>query len=52
MLKYYGDRVPGVVFNEQKLRVTYPNGSRLQLFGSDHPDALRGIGFSGIAFDE
>ena len=52
MLKYYGERVPGVVFNEQKLRVTYPNGSRLQLFGSDYPDALRGIGFSGIAFDE
>ena len=52
MLKYYGNRVPGVDFNEQKLRVTYPNGSRLQLFGSDHPDALRGIGFSGIAFDE
>ena len=52
MLKYYGDRVPGVDFNEQKLRVTYPNGSRLQLFGSDHPDALRGIGFFGIAFDE
>ena len=52
MLKYYGERVPGVDFNEQKLRVTYPNGSRLQLFGSDHPDALRGIGFSGIAFGE
>ena len=38
MLKYYGERVPGVVFNEQKLRVTYPNGSRLQLFGADNPD--------------
>ena len=52
MLKYYGERVPGVVFNEQKLRVTYPNGSRLQLFGADNPDSLRGIGFSGVAFDE
>ena len=29
MLKHYGERVPGVDFNEQKLRVTYPNGSRL-----------------------
>ena len=29
MLKYYGERVPGVVFNEQKLRVAYPNGSVL-----------------------
>ncbi len=26
----------------------FPNGARLQLFGADKPDSLRGIGFSGI----
>jgi hypothetical protein len=29
--------------------VRYPNGNKLQLFGADNPDALRGPGFSGLS---
>ena len=52
MLKFYAGPIPGVTFNEAELRVDYPNGSRLQLFGADNPDALRGVALSGVSFDE
>ena len=52
MLKYFAKPIPGVTFSESELRVNYPNGSRLQLFGADNPDALRGVAFSGLSFDE
>ena len=52
MLKYFATPIPGVTFSESELRVDYPNGSRLQLFGADNPDALRGAAFSGLSFDE
>jgi hypothetical protein len=51
-LKYYAGPAPGVQFNEADLMVRYPNGNKLQLFGADNPDALRGPGFSGLSFDE
>ena len=52
MLKYFAKPIPGVTFSESELRVDYPNRSRLQLFGADNPDALRGAAFSGLSFDE
>ena len=52
MLKYFATPIPGVTVSESELRVDYPNGSRLQLFGADNPDALRGAAFSGLSFDE
>lgn len=52
LLKYYADPIPGRRFNEQKLRVTFPGGHKVQLFGADDPDSLRGFGPSGISFDE
>jgi phage terminase large subunit len=51
-LKFYARPIPGVDFNEADLMVRYPNGNKLQLFGADNPDALRGPGFSGLSFDE
>ena len=51
MLKNYS-RGTGATYNEQELLVRYPNGSKIQLFGSDNPDAMRGSGFSGLSFDE
>lgn len=44
--------VPGVMVNESELRIDFPNGSRLQLFGADNADALRGLFFDGIVADE
>jgi len=51
-LKYYAQPIPGVRFFENELLVRYPNGHKVQLFGADNPDALRGLSFSGISFDE
>lgn len=51
-LKHYAGGIPGVKFNESELLVRYPGGHKLQLFGSDNPDALRGPAFSGLSFDE
>ncbi len=52
MLKYYAAPIPGAKPNEAELSIDYPNGSKLQLFGSDKPDRLRGPAFSGVSFDE
>lgn len=52
ILKDFARPIPGVDFNEQKLRVIYPNGSELRLYGADNPDSLRGIALWGAAFDE
>ena len=52
MLKEFSRVVPGVVFNEAELRADYPNGGRVQLFGADNYDALRGIYLDGVVLDE
>ena len=52
MVKHYSRVIPGVIFNEAELRADYPNGGRLQLFGSDNADALRGIYLDGVVLDE
>ena len=38
--------------HETELKVDLWNGSRIQIFGSDNPDALRGLGFDGVCMDE
>lgn len=38
--------------NEAELWVQFPNGARVQLFGGDHFDSIRGRHFSGIVIDE
>jgi len=51
-IKRYSSPIPGVSINESELRIDYPNGSRIQLFGADNADALRGLFFDGIVADE
>jgi len=51
-LKHYSRPIPGIAINEAELRVDYPNGGRIQLFGCDNPDALRGIYLDGAVLDE
>ena len=51
-LKFIAAAVPGSKANEAELKIDYANGSRVQLFGADNPDAFRGMPFSGLAFDE
>ena len=40
------------IINQSELRVDYPNGGRIQLFGADNPDSLRGQYFDGVVIDE
>jgi phage terminase large subunit-like protein len=52
ILKFYALKVPGTDSNESELWVQFPNGARIQLFGADHYDSIRGRHFSGIVIDE
>ena len=45
-------RAFGASVHETELRVDYPNGGQVRLFGADNPDALRGIYLDGVVLDE
>ncbi len=53
-LKHYASAFPKKLlkFNESELLIRFPGGHKVQLFGADDPDALRGLAFSGLSFDE
>jgi hypothetical protein len=51
-LKHFSDVVIGRTFNESELRVDFLNGARIQLFGADKPDSLRGGYYDGVILDE
>lgn len=50
-LKYYAAPLDGKA-NEAELLYRLPNGNKVQLFGADDPDSMRGFGGSGLSFDE
>lgn len=51
-LKDFALVVPGAVANESELRVDFPTGGRVRLYGADNPDSLRGIYLDGVVLDE
>lgn len=51
-LKRFSAPIPGIAVNESELRIDYPNGSRITLYGADNADALRGLYYDGIICDE
>jgi len=51
-LLHYTQPIPGREINQAELRVDLPNGSRIQLFGADSPDSLRGMYLDGVVLDE
>lgn len=51
-IKHFSQPIPGLKVNEAELRVDLPNGNRIQLFGADNADRMRGLAFSGIVADE
>src|SRR5574343_381483 len=51
-LQFYCRAIPGADFNQAELRVDLPGGGRIQLFGADNPDALRGLYLDGVGIDE
>jgi phage terminase large subunit len=42
----------GATVHESELRVDYPAGGQVRLYGADNPDAMRGIYLDGIVLDE
>lgn len=44
--------IPSLDTNEVDLKVKFPNGSTITLYGADNPDSLRGIVLHGVVFDE
>lgn len=52
LLKHLTRAIPHTKLNEAELRVDLPGDRRIQIFGADNPDALRGLYFDGVVFDE
>lgn len=50
--KHYSQAIPNISVNESELRIDFPNGSRLRLFGADNYDAMRGLYFDAVILDE
>lgn len=52
MLKFYSMAIPGITINESELRIDYPGGGRVRLFGADNGESLRGLKFWEVVLDE
>jgi len=44
--------IPDIKFYESELKIDFPNGTQIHLFGGDNPDALRGMYLDGVVIDE
>jgi phage terminase large subunit len=42
----------GAAAHEGELRIDYPGGGQVRLYGADNPDAMRGIYLDGVVLDE
>jgi hypothetical protein len=51
-MQHYARDIPGVTVNQSELRVDYPNGGQVRIYGADNPDSLRGLYFDGVVLDE
>jgi hypothetical protein len=51
-LKFFAGVIPGIAIHETELRIDFPNGAQVRIFGADNPDSLRGLYFDGVVFDE
>jgi phage terminase large subunit len=51
-MKKYAHAVQGCNINESELRVDFPGGRRVRIYGADYPDSLRGLYFDGVVLDE
>ena len=51
LLKHLTRPLPGTKINEAELRVDLHGDRRIQIFGADNPDALRGMYLYCVVFD-
>jgi phage terminase large subunit len=49
---HYSAPIPGIEVNHSELKVTYPNGGQVRLYGADNADGMRGLYFDGVVLDE
>jgi phage terminase large subunit len=50
--RHYADPIPGRKINQSELRIDFPNGGQVRIYGADNPDSLRGLYFDGVVLDE
>jgi len=48
----YTSAIPDIKVNHSELRVDFPNGARIRLFGADNYNAMRGLFFDYVVLDE
>lgn len=51
-LKHYAAPIPNTEANESELRLDFPNGARIRLYGAENADRMRGLYLDGIVIDE
>tara|TARA_B100000795_G_scaffold194281_1_gene148510 strand:- start:2714 stop:4015 length:1302 start_codon:yes stop_codon:yes gene_type:complete len=51
-LKQFALPIHGTVANESETSITFLNGARVRLYGSDNGQAMRGLFFDGVICDE
>ena len=51
-LKQFASVIPGVSWHETELRVDFPNGARVRLYGAENYERLRGLYLDGCVLDE
>lgn len=49
---HYARAIPNIKINQTELRVDFPNGGQVRIYGGDNPDSLRGLYFDGVVLDE
>ena len=50
--KEFTRSIPGIKINESELRIDFPNGARIRLFGAETADSMRGLYFDAVVMDE
>jgi len=50
--RHYSQPIVGHEVNQSELRIDYPNGGQIRIYGGDNPDSLRGLYFDGVVLDE
>jgi len=51
-VKQFTGSIPGIAYNESELRVDFPNGARVRLYGAENESRLRGLYLDGVILDE
>lgn len=48
----YSAPIPGLSVNISELRIDYPNGARVRLYGAENAERMRGLYLDGVVIDE